>query len=80
MEELKERLKKIEELSLDPFRVEPLREELEELIKRVPQMSRQELEELRLFLQGLRSRLEENYSLCFGWIEEAFRKGFRGQA
>ncbi|MEN3028655.1 MAG: hypothetical protein ABDH29_05480 [Aquificaceae bacterium] len=80
MEELKEKLKRIEALSLDPFRVEPLREELEELMSRVPQMSRQELEELRLFLHRLKSRLEENYSLCFGWIEEAFRKGFRGQA
>lgn len=77
VEELREKLKRLEKLSLDPFDPEPLKEELEELLRRIPEMNRDELEELNLFLQKLKSRVEENYHTCFGWIESALKKGFR---
>ncbi|MCS7307011.1 MAG: hypothetical protein N3C57_01975 [Aquificaceae bacterium] len=80
MQNLKERLKNLEKLSTDPFNVEPLREGLEELLKDIPTMSAEELGELRDFLNRLRKRLEENHNICFGWVEEALKKGFRLKA
>ncbi|MEJ5339414.1 MAG: hypothetical protein WHS43_07150 [Aquificaceae bacterium] len=77
MEELREKLKRLEKLSLDPFKPEALREELEELMKSLPEMSREELEELALFLQKLKMQVEENYRTCFGWVEFALKGGFR---
>ncbi|MCS7171673.1 MAG: hypothetical protein N3D14_00175 [Aquificaceae bacterium] len=79
MEELRERLKRIEKLSLDPFKVEPLRKEMEELLAMVPSMGKDDLIELKTFLDKLKERLEENYALCFGWMEEVFQRGFRRQ-
>ncbi len=80
MKNFKERLDSIEKLSLDPFNPEPLREELEELLKRLPEMGKEELEELSIFFEKLKARIEENYHICFGWMEDIFKKGFREQA
>ncbi len=80
MENLKEKLKELERLSLDPFKPEALREELENIMKSIPKMSKEEREELLSFLQKLEKRLEENHRICFGWIEEVFKRGFRRQA
>ena len=79
MENLREKLKRLEKLSLDPFKPEPLREELEDVMKSIPEMSKEEREELLSFLQRLGKRVEENYLICFGWIEEVFKGGFRRQ-
>ncbi|QID32593.1 hypothetical protein [Pampinifervens florentissimum] len=79
MENLKEKLKELERLSLDPFKPEALREELENIMKSIPKMSKEEREELLRFLQKLEKRVEENYRICFGWIEEVFKGGFRRQ-
>lgn len=80
MEDFKEKLKSLERLSLDPFNPEPLRKELEDILEKVPQMSKEELEELSLFFEKLKKRLEENYRICFGWMDDIFKKGFRKQA
>ncbi|MFN7065046.1 MAG: hypothetical protein ACK4OF_02705 [Aquificaceae bacterium] len=77
MEKLKDRIRKLEDLTLDPFSPEDLRIELEDLLKEIPNMKREELIELSLFLQRLKLRLEENYLICFGWMEEALKRGFR---
>lgn len=75
--DLRERLEKIKKLSLDPFNTEALRVELESLIKDLPNMKPEELIEVRVFLQELNARLEENYTICFGWVEKALKEGFR---
>ncbi|MFN4319322.1 MAG: hypothetical protein ACK4FY_02425 [Aquificaceae bacterium] len=75
--DLKERLKRIEGLSFDPFNPEALRAELEDLIKDLPRMKPEELMEVRGFVQWLNARLEENYAICFGWVEKALKEGFR---
>lgn len=80
MEELREKLKRLERLSLDPFKPELLREELEGLLKDIPGMSREELKELSLFLERLKERVGESYQLCFGWVESALKRGFRREA
>ncbi len=80
MEDFKEKLKSLERLSLDPFNPEPLRKELEDILEKVPQMSKEELEDLSLFFEKLKKRLEENYRICFGWMDDIFKKGFRKQA
>ncbi len=77
---LKERLKRIERLALDPFNPEALKVELEKLMEDIPSMKREELEELRDFLHTLKKRLEENYTICFGWVEKALKEGFRREA
>lgn len=76
MEDFKKRLKKIEELTLDPFKPEALMKELEALLMELPNMDVEDIRELNLFLQKLKSRIEENYNICFGWIEKALEKGF----
>lgn len=80
MQDIKERLRRIERLAFDPFNPEALRVELEELIKELPHMKAEELMEIREFLQRLKARLEENYALCFGWVEKALKEGFRREA
>ena len=75
--DLRERLEKIKKLSLDPFNPEALRVELESLIKDLPNMTPEELMDVREFLQDLKVRLEENYTICFGWMEKALNEGFR---
>lgn len=75
-----ERLKIIRQLSLEPFKPEALIEEMEKLKDEIPQLSREDLERLKAFMEELKPRLEENYRICFGWIEETFKKGYRRQA
>lgn len=77
---IKERLARVEKLALNPFDPEPLIRELEGLIEEIPNMDREELEELYSFLERLKRRLEENYSICFGWIELALKEGFSRKA
>ncbi len=79
MESLKDLIKEIERLSLDPFHAEGLLRKLEELSQHVDMENREHLIMLYELIQGLKPRLEENYSICFGWMEEAFRKGFSKQ-
>lgn len=62
---IKERLARVEKLALNPFDPEPLIRELEELYS---------------FLERLKRRLEENYDICFGWIELALKEGFSRKA
>ncbi len=52
---------------------------MENIMKSIPKMSKEEREELLRFLQKLEKRVEENYRICFGWIEEVFKGGFRRQ-
>ncbi len=40
-------------------------------------MNKEELKELSLFLESLRTRLEENYKVCFGWMEDVLKEGFK---
>ncbi len=80
MKDFKEKLKRLERLSLDPFNPEPLREELEELLKELPNMSGEDRRELASFLQRLKNQLEENYQICFGWMEEVFKRGYKREA
>ncbi len=77
VKDFKEKLKRLERLSLDPFNPEPLREALEDILKKAPELSKEEQKELAVFLQDLKKRIEENYNLCFGWMEEVLKRGFR---
>ncbi|MFN3598975.1 MAG: hypothetical protein ACK4VK_04480 [Aquificaceae bacterium] len=80
MESFQDRKKRIEKLLLDPFKPHALREELESLLRDIPHMSEEELKDLSLFLESLKIRLEENYNICFGWMEEVLKKGFKLEA
>ncbi len=71
---IEERIKKLKELSLDPFKPDALLSELEELLSLIPQLSKEEGLKLYEFLQELKPRLEENHLICFGWVEETFKK------
>lgn len=77
MEDFNSRLKRLEYLSLNPFKPQELMEELEEILKELPNMDIEKIRELNSFLQGLKLRIEENYTICFGWIEKALEKGFK---
>lgn len=80
MEGLKELLKEIERLSLDPFRAEELLKKLEELFQSLDTEDREHLAMVYELIQGLKPRLEENYIICFGWMEEAFKGRFERKA
>lgn len=71
---IEERINRLRRLSLDPFKPEGLLAELEELLSLMPDLSEEEKLKLYEFLQELKQRLEENYRICFGWIEETFKK------
>ncbi|MCS7278358.1 MAG: hypothetical protein NZ531_05900 [Aquificaceae bacterium] len=77
---MKEKLKRIEKLSLDPFKPELLEAELAKLIEQIPNMSVEELQELGLFLEKLKHRVEENYEICFGWMQKVLKDGFNVKA
>ncbi len=77
MEDFKSRLRKIEQLSLNPFEPQALIKELEGILEELPHMDVERIKELNSFLQRLKARMEENYNICFGWIEKALEKGFK---
>ncbi|MCS7278351.1 MAG: hypothetical protein NZ531_05865 [Aquificaceae bacterium] len=80
MEGLQEKLKRIEKLSLDPFKPELLEAELAKLIEQIPNMSVEELQELGLFLEKLKHRVKENHEICFGWMRKVLKDRFNVKA
>jgi ATP phosphoribosyltransferase regulatory subunit HisZ len=71
---MRERLKRLEQLLTDPFKPEDVLKELEELLKEIPQMKREELLELEKEMAKIKEILERNYHIALGWVEELPQK------
>jgi hypothetical protein len=71
---MRERLKRLEQLLTDPFKPEEVLKELEELLKEIPQMKREELLELEEEMAKIKGILERNFHIALGWLEELPQK------
>ncbi len=71
---MRERLKRLEQLLTDPFKPEEVLKELEELLKEIPQMKREELLELEEEMTKIKGILERNFHITLGWLEELPKK------
>jgi hypothetical protein len=56
---MRERLKRLEQLLTDPFKPEEVLKELEELLKEIPQMKREELLELEEEMTKIKGTFRE---------------------
>ena len=61
---MRERLKRLERLLTDPFKPGEVLKELEELLKEIPQMKREELLELEEEMTKIEGILERNFRLA----------------
>lgn len=78
-ERLKEKIQKIEELMNNPFNPYPLEEAFQDLIKDLKDLSQEEAKELYQWLNKAYARLEENYKIALGWLEELAKEEKRGE-
>jgi hypothetical protein len=61
---MRERLKRLEQLLTDPFKPEEVLKELEELLKEIPQMKREELLELEEEMTKIKGNFGKKLSHC----------------
>jgi len=59
---MRERLKRLEQLLTDPFKPEEVLKELEELLKEIPQMNREELLELEEEMTKIKEFWKETFT------------------
>jgi hypothetical protein len=71
---MRERLKRLEQLLTDPFKPEEVLKELEELLKEIPQMKREEFLELEEEMTKIKGILERNFHITLSCLEELPRK------
>ncbi len=69
-ESLREKIKEVEGLLLNPFDPYSLENTLQELLKEMQNITEDEARELSAWLNTLYKRLEENYRIALGWLEE----------